>query len=85
MLNSDCKNAYTAAVAYQVDNPSAATLDLAVGGYLASKDVTTANPAVTSGAYHIVCTGPTTWGLGTNHADVVVNSSGAMSFTPAAI
>jgi len=84
-LNSDCKNAYTAAVAYQVDNPSATTLDLATGGYLPSRDVTTANPTVASGAYTIQCIGPTAWGLTTNTATIVVNTAGAMSFTPAAI
>ena len=84
-LNSDCKNAFTAAVAYQVDNPTATTLDLAGGGYLASKDVTTANPTVSSGAYTIQCIGPATWGLTKNTATIVVNADGAMTFTPAGI
>jgi type IV pilus assembly protein PilA len=83
-LNSDAKNAYTAAVAYLVDHTAVATGDLSVGGY---KQSTGCSPAVTwtdANNYSITITGDTNWGLSTNTAQMTV-ASGVSTLVPAGI
>jgi type IV pilus assembly protein PilA len=84
LINSDCKNAYTASVAYNIDNPDgvidAATL--AVGGYHSSQGVTPTVAFTDSSHYIITCTGPAAWGLSNPHAEATVTNTG-MQFTPA--
>jgi type IV pilus assembly protein PilA len=86
-LNSDAKNAYTASVAYVVDNPNATTISLAnltTAGYNPSSGVST-NPNFTNASTGtITCTGNAAWGLTTNSAVVTV-TSGVMTLTPAGI
>jgi type IV pilus assembly protein PilA len=87
MVNSDCKNAYTAANAYLVDHPNGpvTTADLATGGYSASTGVTCAVSGYSAiDTYNIVCTGTVGWGLNTNTATMASLPTG-VTFTPAAI
>jgi type IV pilus assembly protein PilA len=82
-LNTDCKNAYTASVAYTVDNPAAnnITLDMAKGaGYSQTTGVTTAFDGVSGTGGTITCTGATTWGV--QPATVAIDASGKMELTP---
>lgn len=84
-LNSDCKNAYTASVAYVVDNPNVTSIDtaaLVLAGYspTAGVSVTTNNLDGNDGT--IVCAGPTGWGV--TDATVVV-TSGVMTLTASSI
>src|SRR5271157_3270598 len=87
-LNSDCKNAYTASVAYTVDNPTAAAASytlasLKTAGYNPSAGVTTAPVFVDQSNGVITCTGTASWNLGTNFATVNI-VAGVMSLTSAA-
>jgi len=74
-VNSDCKNAYTAAIAYNTDHVGQAvtTADLAVGGYTSTSGVST---VVTSWSnesnFVITCSGDANWALTTNHATYTV-------------
>ncbi len=85
-LNTDCKNAYTASVAYTVDHPNATTINLAAitsAGYSQTAAVTT----TPSGTYNgqdgtISCAGPTTWGV---TSAVITVTSGVMVLTTARI
>lgn len=85
-INRDCKNAYTAAVAFRVNHPNAAidNAALVTGGYKASAGVSC---AVTTyydyDNYKIKCTGYEGWSLGNPHAEATV-TNGEMIFTPAA-
>ncbi len=86
-LNSDCKNAYTASVAYVVDNPTAAGGDLTLvaltkAGYSSSKGVSM-NPVFTANdTGTITCSNNTGWNVA--NATVVV-TSGVMTLTPSSI
>ena len=83
-LNSDCKNAYTASVAYTVDNPDVTTIDLAAltdSGYSQTTAVTT-TPSLDGNDGTITCAGPSGWGVTT--ATVTV-TSGVMSLTASSI
>ena len=83
-LNSDCKNAYTASVAYTVDNPDVTEIDLAAltdSGYSQTAGVTTkANLNGNSGS--ITCEGRSGWGV--TSATITV-TSGVMSLTASSI
>lgn len=74
-INSDCKNAYTAAIAYNVDHAGiiATTSDLTVGGYAQTGGVTTAVTAWSSDTtFTIACTGDPSWGLSSPTATYTV-------------
>lgn len=85
-INSDCKNAYTAAIAYNTDHPTAtvATADLATAGYANTSGISTEVTSWTNeGNFTITCTGDTNWDLGTGSAIYAV-SNGELTVTPAA-
>lgn len=85
-LNSDCKNAYTALVAYTVDAPNNAVIDLTeitAGGYSQTAGVTTGLDGACDGNdCTITCSNTTGWGV-TNA--VITVTSGVMSLTPSRI
>jgi type IV pilus assembly protein PilA len=65
-INSDCKNAYTAAIAYNIDHAGVTigTSDLTVGGYAATTGVSTVVTSWTNeGNFVVTCTGDTSWSL----------------------
>lgn len=83
MLNSDAKNAFTAAQAYLADNPSAATMtdaNLTSSGYSASAGTTLAVAFTDASNFTLTVSGNTAWGLTTNQA--AINAQGVL--TPAA-
>lgn len=83
-LNSDVKNAYTAAQAYLVDNPNGTvTCDLlATAGFVPSTNSTCAVVGGAPGTFtSITMTGPGGWGLSTGVATVDLDGT----LTPAAI
>ncbi len=84
-LNSDCKNAYTASVAYVVDHPTVASMaytDLTSAGYSQTAGVTLATTTLSGNSGTITCTGASSWGV--TDASIVV-TSGVMSLTPSAL
>ncbi len=84
-LNSDCKNAYTASVAYTVDNPDATSIDLAAltdSGYSQSAGVTTTPASLTGNSGTITCAGSEGWGV---TSAVITVTSGVMSLTASSI
>lgn len=78
-INSDCKNAYTAAIAYSADHTGVAvgTGDLAVGGYSQSTGLSTTVVSWTNESnFTIGCNGSSGWGLGAPNATYsVVNGT----------
>ena len=87
VLNGDCKNAYTASVAYVIDNPTAAGPDLTLSaltkaGYSSSKGVTMTPSFTATDTGTITCSNSTGWGVAT--ATVTV-TSGVMTLTPSSI
>lgn len=81
-LNSDCSNAYTASVAYCVDNPSAVNITLAqlIGaGYSQTTGVTTSTNNLSINGGTITCTGSDTWGV--TSAIVIVTGYGKMTLS----
>jgi len=85
-LNTDCKNAYTAAVAYTVDAPAVQniTLDQMTGaGYTQSAGVTTSPDTLSGTSGTITCEPAPTWGV--SSAMITVNDSGQMVLTAATI
>ncbi len=85
-VNSDCKNAYTAAIAYSADHSgtTVGATDLTVGGYSQSSGVTTSVDSWTNESnFTITCAGNTNWGLGSPNAVYAV-SNGTLTVTPAA-
>ena len=63
VINSDCKNAYTAAIAYNIDH-SGVTPDLAAGGYAASSGVSsTVSSWSNENNFVITCSGDSSWNL----------------------
>jgi len=85
-INSDCKNAYTAAIAYSADHSgvTVGTTDLTVGGYSQSSDVTTTVGSWNNESNFVInCAGSANWGLGTPNAVYTV-ANGTLTVTPAA-
>jgi type IV pilus assembly protein PilA len=81
-LNTDCKNAYTASVAYTVDNPAVTSITLAMitgAGYTQSGGVTTTLASLSGTGGAITCAPGATWGV--SGATVSVNSAGQMTLT----
>jgi type IV pilus assembly protein PilA len=79
-LNSDCKNAYTASVAYTVDHPDVATIgltDLTVSGYSQTTGVDTVPGSLSGNSGTITCSN-TTWGV-TNAVVTITNGVMAMN------
>jgi type IV pilus assembly protein PilA len=86
-LNSDCKNAYTASVAYIVDHPDAAGADLTLAaltkaGYNPTNGVSMAPVFTQQDTGAITCTGIASWGV---NGAVVNVTSGVMVLTTATI
>ena len=80
-LNSDCKNAYTASVAYTVDNPSATDISLAnlkISGYSQTTGVATVPAGLSGNSGTITCTGATGWGVNPAIVNIV---NGEMTLT----
>jgi type IV pilus assembly protein PilA len=80
-LNSDCKNAYTASVAYVVDHSDATSIgltDITSAGYSQTTGVTTATASLDGNSGTITCSGPSGWGV--DAATITVNS-GVMTLT----
>lgn len=87
MINSDCKNAFTASVAYLVDHPAGplGTANLIDGGFASSNGVnSTVSDYVDISTYNITCVGDANWGLTTKTA-TMSSSNGGITLTPAAI
>ncbi len=85
-LNSDCKNAYTALVAYTVDAPNVSPITAAMiidGGYSQTVGVDMSVDGSCDGNdCTITCTNTTGWGV----SDAVVTvTSGVMSLTASSI
>jgi len=79
-LNTDCKNAYTASVAYSLDNPSvsAMTLSMITGaGYSQTTGVTTTLGACDVSTCTITCSN-SSWGVTNAVASV---ASGVLTLT----
>jgi type IV pilus assembly protein PilA len=89
-INSDCKNAYTAAIAYNVDHPGVALTtgddsDLVVGGFAKSSGVTTVVTSWTDESnFVITCSGAASFGLSQPDAVYTV-TSGVLSPSQARI
>ena len=84
-LNSDCKNAYTASVAYTVYNPDVTEIDLAAltdSGYSQTAGVTTNPVSLNGNSGSITCAGRSGWGV--TSATITV-TSGVMSLTASSI
>jgi type IV pilus assembly protein PilA len=84
-INSDCKNAYTAAIAYSADHSgtTVGTSDLAVGGYSQSTGLSTTVTSWTNDSNFVIsCSGSSNWGLGGPNATYTV-VNGTLSVVPA--
>ncbi len=85
-VNSDCKNAYTAAIAYNADHPGVEINNLAQlqeGGYTQSTGVTTEMTDWQSeGHFILTCTGDDNWFLSEPTATYSVDNS-ELTVTPA--
>jgi type IV pilus assembly protein PilA len=85
-LNSDCKNAYTASVAYVVDHSDATTItlpNLTSAGYSQTTGVTlTPSSDLSGNTGTITCAGPASWGVS---SAVVTVTSGVMSLKASAL
>ena len=80
-LNSDCKNAYTASVAYVVDNPSVTSITIGAltsAGYSQTTGVTTVPSTLSGDSGTITCSGSSSWGV---QAATITVTSGVMSLT----
>lgn len=65
-LSKDCKNAYTASVAYAVDNPNAKNITLSnllESGYTPSEGVSITLDNLSKEGGTIICSGPAEWGV----------------------
>lgn len=85
-LNTDCKNAYTASVAYVVDNPTASDITITAltrAGYSPTSGVTTTPSSVSGSSGTITCAGIASWAV--NSAQITIDASGKMTLTPASI
>ena len=84
-INSDCKNAYTAAIAYNTDHPTGtvATGDLSGAGYTQTSGVTTTVVGWTNeGNFQITCQGDLNWDL-SNPIAVYTVASGILTVVAA--
>ena len=86
-LDSDCKNAYTAAIAYFVDNSGATDMDieaLVYAGYSQTTLVETVPDftAADQDNFSITCSGPTAWNVNPAVVSVV---DGVMTMTQSSI
>jgi type IV pilus assembly protein PilA len=86
-INSDCKNAYTAAIAYNTDHPSATLAtgdgDLKTGGYTPTSGVSATVTSWSSESdFLITCTGLSSWSLGKSTATYTV-TGGALTVSQA--
>ncbi len=84
-LNSDCKNAYTASIAYFVDNRAAESVDLEqlrIAGYSQSDHVIITITPDTQEDYIIDCAADSSWNV--NPAQVVV-AGGVMTLSQASM
>ena len=84
-LNTDCKNAYTASVAYTVDNPNATDItnaQLQGAGYSQTTGVSTVPSGLSGTGGTITCSGAT-WGV--SDAVITINGSGQMTLTASSI
>ena len=84
-LNTDVKNAYTASVAYTVDNPAATSITLAAiatAGYSQTAGVTTTLASLTGSSGSLTCSPAATWGV--TSATITV-TSGVMTLSTAHI
>jgi len=82
-LNSDAKNAFTAAQAYLADNPNAGTMtdaNILASGYTASSGTGLTVAFTDASNFTLTVAGNAAWGLTTNQA--VINAQGVL--TPAA-
>ena len=76
-LDSDCKNAYTASIAYFVDNPAPNTITTAIlklRGYAQTSGVNTNVNFQNADNYTITCHDQANWGV--TNAIIYVNSAG---------
>jgi len=77
-VNSDIRNAYTAAIAYLVDHPSltdGSSAELAIAGFSASTGVTTTVSGWTSvDKFAITSIGDSNWALGTSSAVITIDN-----------
>lgn len=81
-LNADCKNAYTAFVAYTVDNPYASNVSLTMlqaAGYSQSMGVSTETSSLSGTSGTITCSPADGWGV--TPAEITIDILGKMSFT----
>jgi type IV pilus assembly protein PilA len=84
-LDSDCKNAYTAAIAYFVDNSGATDIDVAAlvyAGYSQTDNVSLAPDFTDQDNFTLTCSGPEAWNV-TNA--VVTVTGGVMTMTQSSI
>ncbi len=85
-LNTDCKNAYTASVAYTVDQPAATSIgltDIISAGYSQTAGVTTATADLSGTSGTITCSPAPTWGV--TNAVVSIDGNGQMTLTASSI
>ena len=84
-LDSDCKNAYTAAIAYFVDNSAATDMDvdaLVYAGYSQTQNVSIDPQFTDQDNFTLTCAGPTAWNVDTA---VVTVENGIMSMKQSSI
>jgi type IV pilus assembly protein PilA len=84
-LDSDCKNAYTAAIAYFVDNSGATGMDvdaLVYAGYSQTENVSLTPAFTDQDNFTLTCAGPLAWNV--NPAIVTV-ADGVMSMEQSSI
>jgi hypothetical protein len=75
-LFQDCKNAYTASVAYTVDHPNAKNITLSnliESGYAPSEGVTTTLDNLSYEGGTITCSGPDAWGVSAATVTIINN------------
>ncbi len=85
-INSDCKNAYTASLAYLADNPNVSSItlaDLVTAGYTQSTGVATVPDSYNGTSGTITCSdGAGAWGV---TSATVTLTNGDMTLTPSTI
>lgn len=83
-LNSACKNAYTASVAYTVNHPNPTNLslpDLIKGGYQPVEGITITTDNLSDKSGTITCSGPDEWKV--RPAIITIENNGLMNMTQA--
>ena len=84
-LNTDCKNAYTASIAYTVDNPTVNSItlpEIKSAGYSQTSGVSIVLAGLNGTGGTITCAGAGAWGV---TAAVITVTNGVMALTPAHI